>query len=189
MTQSIIFRAAFVVVLALYPFIIYFGIRVLPPSFFGFALAVLLLIRFGFVRPEERASAVPALVLLLTYAVAATVVGSARMLLYYPALVNFVLCAVFASSFRQDEPLLLRIMRARGVTMHAHIPPYLTRLTAVWATFFALNGLIAVWTTTASMEIWTIYNGMISYLLIAALMAGEWLFRRHYERRFGMTSD
>jgi len=188
-SQSIIFRITFVVVLALYPFIIYFGIRVLPPSFFGIALAVLLLIRFGFVRPEERATAVPATVLLLAYAVAAAVVGSTRMLLYYPALVNFLLCALFAGSFKQEEPLLLRIMRARGVTMHATIPPYLTRLTAVWATFFALNGMIAIWTTTASMEIWTIYNGMISYLLIAALIAGEWLYRRHYKRKHGIPGE
>ncbi len=189
MSQSIVFRVTFVVVLALYPFIIYFGISVLPPSFFGIALAVLLLIRFGVIRPEERATALPAIILLLAYAVATAVLGSTRMLLYYPALVSFLLCALFAGSFKQEEPILLRIMRARGVTMHAHIPPYLTRLTAVWATFFALNGLIAVWTTTASMEIWTIYNGMISYLLIAVLMAGEWLFRRRYERKYGTTSD
>ena len=189
MTQSIIFRATFVVILALYPFIIYFGIRVLPPSFFGFALAVLLLIRFGFVRPEERASALPALVLLLAYAVTTAVLGSTRMLLYYPALVNFLLCALFASSLRQDEPLLLRIMRARGITMHARIPPYLARLTAVWAVFLALNGTIAVWTTTASIEIWTIYNGIISYALIAALVLGEWLYRRHYKRKHGIPGE
>ena len=187
MTQSLVFRIAFIVLLALYPFIIYFGIQVLPPSYFAIALAVLLLIRFGLVRPGERAAATPALLLLFVYAVASAIVGSTRMLLYYPALANFVLCALFAGSLAQGESLLLRFMQARGVKMNPYIAPYLARLTIVWAVFFAMNGLIAVWTTTVSLEIWTIYNGMISYLLIAALMAGEWIFRRNYKKRLGIS--
>lgn len=189
MTQSVVLRVFFVVILALYPFIIYFGIRALPASFFALALAVLLVLRFGFVRPEERATALPALVLLLAYAIATAVVGSARLLLYYPVLVNFLMSALFAGSLRHEEPLLLRIIRARGIAISEHAPRYLTRLTGVWAAFFALNGIVALWSTTASMEIWTIYNGMISYLLIGALMAGEWLYRRHYKKRLGVTDE
>lgn len=187
MTQSLVFRFAFIALLALYPFIIYFGIQVLPPSYFAIALAVLLLIRFGLVSPGERATATPALLLLFVYAVASAIVGSARMLLYYPALANFVLCALFAGSLVQGEPLLLRFMRARGVTMNPYVAPYLARLTIIWAVFFALNGMVAIWTTTASMEIWTIYNGMISYLLIATLITGEWVFRRNYKKRLGIS--
>ena len=187
MKQLAVLRVLFVVLLAFYPFIIYFGIKVLPASFFGIALAVLLLLRFGFTQPGERATAVPALLLLLAYAVAATAVGSARMLMYYPVIVNFLMCALFAGSLRHEEPLLLRLVRARGMRMSVHAPRYLTRLTAVWAGFFAINGFVALWTTTQPMELWTVYNGILAYLLIAALIGGEWVFRRHYKRRMGVS--
>ena len=189
MSWAIVFRVTFVVLLALYPFIIYFGLRILPASFFGLILAILLLLRFGFIRPEERATALPVVGILLAYAGASAVTGSTKMLLYYPVLVNSILFVLFAGSLRTKEPLLLRIVRARGVTINAHMPRYLTRLTAIWAGFFVINGMIAVWTTTASMEVWTIYNGMISYVLIAILALCELVFRRHYKRRLGVSSE
>lgn len=33
------------------------------------------------------------------------------------------------------------------------------------------------------MALWTAWNGMIAYLLIGALMAGEWLVRRRVMKR------
>ncbi len=107
------------------------------------------------------------------------------MLLYYPVLVNSILLVLFAGSLCTKEPLLIRVVRARGVPVAENATGYLTRLTAVWASFFLVNGLIAVWTTTASIEIWTIYNGMISYLIVAVLASGEWIYRGYYKKRHG----
>ena len=189
MSRSIVFRGTFVVLLALYPFFIYFGLRVLPPGFFGLVLAVLLLLRFGIVRPEERSTVLPVGVILLGYAIASAVLGSTRMLLYYPVLVNSILFFVFAGSLTTKESLLLRLVRARGNLINERTPGYLSRLTAIWAGFFVINGMIAVWTTTASMEIWTIYNGMISYMLVAVIALCEWIYRRHYMKRHGISSE
>jgi uncharacterized membrane protein len=188
-TRSIIVRAAFIVLLALYPVFIYFGLRILPPGFLGLVLAVLLLMRFGIVRPKERAMALPVIGILFTYAVASALIGSTQMLLFYPVLVNSILFVIFAGSLSTKDPLLLRFVRARGHPINAHTPRYLTRLTAVWAGFFVINGMIAVWTTTVSVEIWTIYNGMISYILVAILATGEWVFRRHYKKRLGISGS
>ena len=94
MNRSVIFRVTFVVLLALYPFIIYFGLSILPPSFFGLALAVLLMMRFGVIQPQERSTALPIILILLGYAVASALIGSTRMLLYYPVIVNAILFAV-----------------------------------------------------------------------------------------------
>lgn len=174
--------------MAAYPFLVYFGIRHLPPSFFGLALVVLLAMRFGVLVPEERPILLPVLLVFLGYAITAAILKSTPLLLYYPALVNFCLCVVFANSLRQDEPLLLRIIRARGSPISIHAPKYLYRLTAAWATFFAINGSIAIWTSTVSMEVWTLYNGLISYFIVAILIGGELLFRRRYKRRMGVGS-
>ena len=181
-----IIRGFFFIFFMAYPFIVYFGIKVLPASFFGLVLLLLLAMRFGVLLETERPIFLPMLVALLGYAVATTVSGDSRMLLFYPVLVNFCLCAIFTISLRHEESLLLRIVRARGIPIGDHVPKYLYRLTALWAAFFALNGLTALWTTTLPIEVWTLYNGLISYIIVAALIGGELLFRSHYKKRIGL---
>jgi len=56
---------------------------------------------------------------------------------------------------------------------------YTRKVTMVWCGFFLINGLIALWTALlADIETWTLYNGLISYCAIGALVAGEVIFRR-----------
>ena len=189
MKQAMLVRALLVVFFVAYPFVIYFGINYLPPSFFGLVLVVLLAMRFGVLLPEERLVFLPILVVFLGYAIATVIFDSATMLLYYPALVNFSLCLVFASSLRQEESLLLRIVRVRGAVISEYVPRYLYRLTALWAGFFVLNGTVSIWTSTLSMQAWTLYNGLISYFIIAILGASEWVFRRHYKKKMGVETE
>lgn len=179
-------RILFILIIAIYPFIVYFGIQALPPSFFGLVLVTLLAMRYGVLLPKERSILLPLLLLFFVYALAATFMQSTRMLLYYPALVNFSLFAVFAGSLYREEAMLLRIVRARGVPLSKYGPAYLNRLTAVWAGFFAANGFVSFCTVRLSIETWTLYNGLISYFLVAALAGGEYLFRGRYKRRMGV---
>jgi uncharacterized membrane protein len=52
----------------------------------------------------------------------------------------------------------------------------------IWCVFFVLNGttagLLGWW---APLEWWTIYTGLISYILSGVLLGTEWILRR---RRF-----
>lgn len=181
-------RALIMIFFVAYPFIVYFGLSVLPPSFFGLILVVLLGLRFGILLPEERLLFLPILLVFLAYAVTTVFVDSAQLLLYYPALVNFTFFLIFANSLRNGEPLLLRFVRVRGYTISDHTPRYLFWLTMVWAVFFVLNGLLSIWTSTLSIQAWTLYNGLISYFLVAILGVGEWLFRRYYKKRVGVST-
>jgi len=79
----------------------------------------------------------------------------------------------------------LRFVRARNYEISDHAPRYLFWLTMVWAVFFVFNGLVSLWTSTLSMQSWTLYNGLISYFLVAILGVGEWVFRRYYKKRVG----
>ena len=186
MKRSVLLRIFFVACIAVYPFIIFFGLQYLPPSFFGLVLLALLGMRYGILLPEERPILLPVLLVFVAYALAATLLKSTSMLLYYPALVNFSLGAVFVYSLRQGDPILLRFIRARGWPISEHGPRYLYRLTGVWAVFFALNGLTSLWTAMLGIEIWTAYNGFIAYILIAILIGGEYIFRRYYKARKGI---
>jgi uncharacterized membrane protein len=188
MSQTMIIRLILAICFIIYPFIVYFGIRILPPGFFGLVLTVLLVLRFGVLLPQERLILLPVLIIFTGYAVVITLLKNTQMLLFYPALVNFCLCAVFTNSLWHEESLLLRIVRARGAVISEYTPQYLFRLTALWAVFFALNGMIALWTSTVSMEVWTLYNGLISYFIIAALIGAELLFRTYYKKRMDKDS-
>ncbi|WP_218831525.1 hypothetical protein [Bordetella genomosp. 9] len=101
-----------------------------------------------------------------------------RWLRGYPVLINAAMFAVFASSLWRGMPVIERFARLR----HPDLPPqavaYTRRVTQVWAGFFAFNGLVsAALSLWAPWHWWTLYNGVISYVLIGLLMAGEWLVR------------
>lgn len=188
MKRTVFARFIVLVLFMIYPFIVYFGIKVLPPSFFGLLLVGILAIRFGVLLPDERKILLPMLLGLLVYAISTVVLDSASMLLFYPVLVNFILCTVFANSLRHEESILLRIVLARGVAISEYTPRYLYRLTAIWACFFVVNGIISLWTVTLTMEAWILYNGLISYFIIAILFGGELLFRRRYIKQMSITN-
>lgn len=188
-SKGLLVRALFLLCVALYPLLIFFGLRYFPPGVVGLLLIVLLAFRFGVLTSEEKPVLAPMLVTFLAYAALAAVTGSKILLLGYPALVNFFLAAVFANSLRQAEPLLLRLVRARKVKISAYAPRYLFWLTATWASFFVINGLLAVWTLTRPIEIWTLYNGLIAYIAAGTLMGGEYLFRAYYKKRKNIGKD
>ncbi len=189
MTRQGLIRAAILLCVAAYPFIIFFGLKHFPPSALGLVLLVLLALRYGVLLPAERPILLPVLAIFLTYAATAAISQSQMMLLYYPAVVNFTLSGVFLNSLRSGDPLLLRIIRARGITPNVHTPAYLYWLTGIWAAFFIVNGAISIWTSTQSLEIWTLYNGFLAYCAIAVLAAGEYVFRYFYKRRVGVSDS
>lgn len=99
---------------------------------------------------------------------------------FYPVVVNAVLLWVFAASLRQPVPFIERLARRDSPYMLPHARRYVRRLTGVWCVFFAANGLVAVWTALQpDAGLWAFYNGVLSYLLVGALLVGERLFRRH----------
>ena len=57
--------------------------------------------------------------------------------------------------------------------------PYTRRVTQVWCGFFVFNGSLALLTALyASDGVWMLYNGLLAYVLMGILFAGEWLVRQ-----------
>jgi uncharacterized membrane protein len=78
-----------------------------------------------------------------------------------------------------DMSVIERLARLR----EPDLPPagvlYTRRVTQIWCVFFIVNGAIALFTALhGDMQIWTLWNGLLSYFLMGTLMAGEWLIRR-----------
>ncbi|MDQ7100503.1 MULTISPECIES: hypothetical protein [unclassified Serratia (in: enterobacteria)] len=116
--------------------------------------------------------------------VACALLRAHQLLLWWPVVVNLVMLFGFGGSLRSDMPLVERLARLRDPQLPPEGVRYTRRVTQVWCIFFVFNGSMAFLTALhGDMALWTMWNGMIAYLLIGALMAGEWLVRRRVIRR------
>jgi uncharacterized membrane protein len=68
---------------------------------------------------------------------------------------------------------------------------YCRRVTMMWVIFFICNGALAFFTACcASLDVWSLYNGLISYVLIAILFTVELCCRyRRFRRYAGLRTD
>ncbi|MFT3761471.1 MAG: hypothetical protein QM761_02440 [Pseudoxanthomonas sp.] len=101
----------------------------------------------------------------------------------YPVLVNAALLLAFAASLRWPPSAIERIARLR----HPDLPPagvaYTRKVTWVWCGFFVVNGALALATALwAGERWWALYNGLIAYVLMGLLFAGEWWVRQRAMR-------
>lgn len=170
-----------------WPFIIWFGLRQNSLHWLLPLMAVMLVLRLRQVRQKAgpmrfvmQSVALAGIVLCL----ASILLKTHQLLLFYPVVVNMVMLTVFGGSLWTAMPLVERLARLR----EPHLPPegirYTRRVTQIWCLFFVINGGIALFTALyGDMSLWTAWNGMISYLLIGALMGGEWLVRRRLIKR------
>ena len=102
----------------------------------------------------------------------------------YPVLVNAGLLGLFAYSLVVPPTIIERIARAQEADLPAAAVLYTRRVTQIWCVFFAVNGAIALVTAVwMPAVIWTLYNGLIAYLLMGLLFAGEYFARSRFKRR------
>ena len=95
----------------------------------------------------------------------------------YPALMVALALTVFAVSLRKT-PLVEIIARKTGEDLDERGVAYCRRVTVVWVAFLSAHLAVTVATVFASHEVWAVYNGLVAYILMGALFAGEWLYRR-----------
>lgn len=104
-------------------------------------------------------------------------------LLFYPVMVNGVWAALFGVSLRQSKPLVERFARLEEPDLSPEDVAYTRGLTVVWCVVLAANGLLALITCFLPRQVWMIYNGVISYLLLGTLFFGERLLRGWRRKR------
>jgi uncharacterized membrane protein len=100
---------------------------------------------------------------------------------------RFVLFAHFAASLR-TMPIAERFARAQRGDLPPSQVDYCRAVTVVWCAFFVVNGgitaALALW---APLAWWTFYTGVASYMLVALLVAAEYLVRKARFRRYGRS--
>lgn len=179
--MSRIGAAIFVVLSVAYPLVVYWAMGRFEPRWLAVLLLALALLRALATRQAVWLAAAAGAALL---AALATVLNEALPLKLYPALVNAVLLAVFATSLAFPPSAVERIARMTEPGLPPEGVAYTRRVTQVWCVFFVLNGALALVTALwMSDRAWALYNGLIAYVLIGALFSVEWLVRRRVRAR------
>ncbi|HDC2546506.1 TPA: hypothetical protein O7139_004298 [Salmonella enterica] len=170
-----------------WPFVIWFGLAHNSLHWLLPLMALLLVLRLR----QARKNAGPMRFVMQSVAlagialcVASVLLNTHQLLLFYPVVVNAVMLSVFGGSLWSAMPLVERLARLRTPDLPPQGVRYTRRVTQIWCLFFIFNGTIALFTALhGDMRMWTTWNGMLSYLLMGALMAGEWLIRRQVMKR------
>ena len=150
-------------------------------------MALLLFLRFRQTRRQAGPLRIVTQVVAIagmTLCIASYLLKTHQLLLFYPVVVNAVMLAVFGGSLWSSMPIVERLARLREPALPDTGVRYTRRVTQIWCAFFIINGGIALFTALrGDMSLWTAWNGMLSYLLMGTLMAGEWLVRRRVIKR------
>ncbi|HBS5951724.1 TPA: hypothetical protein MAL23_001100 [Klebsiella variicola] len=175
------------VLLLAWPFLVWFGLA--HNSLQGLLplMALMLFLRFRQTRRQAGPLSVVTQVVAaagMTLCIASYLLKTHQLLLFYPVVVNSVMLAVFGGSLWSSMPIVERLARLREPVLPERAVRYTRRVTQIWCAFFILNGGVALFTALyGDMSLWTAWNGMISYLLMGTLMAGEWLTRQQMIKR------
>lgn len=178
------FAAMTVLALLAYPVAVYLAAGFVTPKILMAGVLALLALRIA-LRLHHRT-----LLAWKPWALAGLLLFAALAVLYshglgmmnvrlYPAAIDFCVFLLFFGSLFTQQPLVERIARAQRDDLDALALVYTRRVTWVWSVVLLLNTALALYTALyASMAIWTLYNGLLSYLLIGTVFLVELLIRR-----------
>jgi uncharacterized membrane protein len=168
----------------LYPPLAYFGMAVLPPAVFVLIGLTLVGVRLWVLRQKPDAKAWQISFLIAAVGLTGVYFLNAHLaMLVYPVAVSLSAAAVFGVSLLFPPPLVERIARLSEPDLPPSGVIYTRRVTVIWAVFLLINAFIsaatALWGTPAQ---WTLWNGLVSYLLMGTLFAGEMVVRKIVRR-------
>lgn len=169
-----------------YPLLVYLGIA--HGGWRPLSLILLLLLALRLFLPfgdrSSRRMGWTSAIAALGFPGAALLSGTPDFLLYYPVAVNTGMLIIFGLSLFRPPPIIERLARLREPDLSPAGVAWTRKVTKVWCLFFVTNGAIALYTVLSDdLELWALYNGLISYIAIGCLLGGEYLARRLMMRR------
>lgn len=195
--KSVAGKLTFAALSVLYPGLIFCGLYFfgLKPRVLSLALLALAAFHFVSYSRESNKKSVQALkgglffVLTLACGSIAFALDNTLFLKFYPVAISACLLAFFASTLRWGPCIIFRFACMGDKTLsksalRPFVEAYCRKVTLVWCGFFIFNGSIATYTCLAgSDKLWTIYNGLISYILMGCLFTGEFMIRKLVQKQ------
>jgi uncharacterized membrane protein len=169
----------------IYPLAVWFGQGRVEPRFLALLLLPLALTRLHTLRMAEGRRWWLWGTLLILILVMWN--NTFQPLKFYPVLVNTVMLGIFGYSLMFPPSIVERFARIRDPDLPTQAVHYTRRVTQIWCIFFAANGAVALMTALwASPATWTLYNGLIAYMMMGFLFAGEYFVRWRFKRRLNV---
>jgi uncharacterized membrane protein len=105
-------------------------------------------------------------------------------LLLYPVVVSLTMLALFSYSLFFPPSMIERLARLSNPNMPTAGINYTRKVTMVWCVFFIFNSAISAYTALfTDITTWTLYNGLISYILMGSLFVIEYAVRYQFKKR------
>ena len=170
------------VLLLLYPVGVYFGLQYFNARVIGALLLSILLIRILLLKNQlSMARVKPLLPLAIAGVLVAIVIivfNDPLVVKFHPVVISFASLVIFARTLIYPPSMIETFARMGEPDLPESGVVYTRKVTMVWCGFFVLNLSIAFYTAVwASMDVWLLYNGLISYLLMGLLFEGEYIVR------------
>lgn len=164
----------------LYPFMVYIGLQFLSPSILALVLLVLLSLKvilgksiFSDKKHDKWLFSI--VLIVLGFSLLTDLDYGIR---FYPVATSLFFLTIFAYSLLAPQTVIEKFARITKPNLSIEGVKYTRNVTKVWCGFFILNSCIAAYTALYSdIDIWTLYNGFISYCLIGALAGIEFIVR------------
>jgi uncharacterized membrane protein len=179
-----------------YPFILYFYPDAVNASFLLIGLMSLWVLRMVLpILAKNRALDKGQKVSLVYGLVIATImIGISQLgddglaLKLYPTFMSLSVAGAFGLSLRFPPSIIERMARLTDPNLDEAGVQYTRTVTKTWVWFCLVNAAVSVGTVMLQdARIWTLYNGIISYVLMGLMMGGEFIYRAHVKskRKFG----
>lgn len=155
-----------------YPFIVFWALKKdIALKFIGFVL--LLSVIFSWTRSKNTILFILGLLLCLSI----IFFNQEIFVKLYPVLMNTGVFALFAVSLKKT-PLVTKFAEKMHKTMDEATIKYTRNATYAWAIVMGCNAVVSFITIFLSDEIWTLYNGLVSYMVIGTTMLIEYIIRK-----------
>lgn len=172
-----------------YPFLVFWGAKHWGAQFFQFALLVLAACYFISARSGNAISWlwVGICLILSSWLAFSEDILPAKL---YPVAISLGLCSLFFLSLFNPPTVVERIARLQDPDLPPEGVVYTRNVTKVWIAFFMLNASASAATSVFfSDEVWLLYNGMVSYIIMGCIFAIEWGVRQKVKKRFSSEKE
>jgi uncharacterized membrane protein len=168
-----------------YPFAVFLSPSHVPTGALVLAALTLAAGRLAVMRRTNAArSLTPAMIGVLAVTAGLGAVDTRSAALAYPVAMSLGMAAAFGMSLFRPPSLVESLAALTEPAPTAAARSYMRTVSLVWCLFLTANGLVSALTAwLGDIEVWTLYNGLVSYLLMGALFAGEYAVRRRVRAR------
>lgn len=184
------FSLMILLLMLVYPFMVYQYIENVSPRWFAGVLFLVFVLRFVFIGNLKKMSNWLMLGIASAFCFSVMMFESEQLLKFYPVLMNLGMGLAFIVSLTDEQNLIEKFARVGGQIPPPEARGYLRTLSLLWGGLLIVNGSVSAYTAWyTSLSTWALYNGILSYVLIASFATGEWVYRGHYKKKYNIADD